>query len=100
MGILKTMPTLLSDEKQMHLSHVILECLEKTTEGRFVGSSTLILREIKHVLANQMRLESDINKLVKAKLQSYSRKILEGSSEWDVMYEKTYSEELRKRKLG
>ena len=100
MGILKTMPTLLSDEKQMHLSHVILECLEKTTEGRFVGSSTLILREIKHVLANQMRLESDINKLVKAKLQSYSKKILEGSSEWDVMYQKTYSEELRKRKLG
>ena len=94
------MPTLLSDEKQMHLSHVILECLEKTTEGRFVGSSTLILRDIKHVLAKQMRLESDINKLVKAKLQSYSRKILEGSSEWDVMYEKTYSEELRKRKLG
>ena len=94
------MPTLLSDEKQTHLSHVILKCLEKTTEGRFVGPSTLILREIKHVLANQMRLESDINKLVKAKLQSYSKKILEGSSEWDVMYQKTYSEELRKRKLG
>ena len=100
MGILKTMPTLLSDEKQTHLSHVILKCLEKTTEGRFVGPSNLILREIKHVLANQMRLESDINKLVKAKLQSYSKKILEGSSEWDVMYQKTYSEELRKRKLG
>ena len=98
--ILKNVSTLLSDEKQMHLSHVILQCLEKTTEGRFVGSSTMVLREIKHVLAEQMMLEAEINKLVRAKLLSYSRKIPEGSSEWDVMYEKTYSEELRKRKLG
>jgi len=98
--ILKNVSTLLSDEKQMHLSHVILQCLEKTTEGRFVGPPTLILREIKRVLAEQMQLEVEINKLVKAKLQSYSRKIPEGSSEWDVMYQKTYSEELRKRKLG
>ena len=94
------MSALLSDEKQMHLSHVIIQCLEGTMEGRFVGSSALALREIKHVLAEQMDLDAEINKLVKAKLQSYSRKIPEGSSEWDVMYEKTYSEELRKRKLG
>ena len=84
----------------MHLSHVIIQCLEGTMEGRFVGSSALVLREIKHVLSEQMELDAEINKLVKANLQSYSRKILEGSSEWDVMYEKTYSEELRKRKLG
>ena len=94
------MSALLSDEKQMHLSHVIIQCLEGTMEGRFVGSSALALREIKHVLAEQMDLDAEINKLVKAKLQSYSRKIPEGSSEWDVMYEKTYSEELRKRKLS
>ena len=94
------MSALLSDEKQMHLSHVILQCLEKTPEGRFVSSSALVLRGIKHALADQMKLEAEINKLVKAKLQSYSRKILEGSSEWDVMYQKAYSEELRKRKLG
>lgn len=94
------MALLLSDEKEMHLSHVILQCLEKTNDGRFVGSSTMALREIKIVLAEQMKVEAEINKLVRAKLQSYSRKIPEGSSEWDVMYQKTYSEELRKRKLG
>lgn len=94
------MSALLSEEKRVHLSHVILQCLEKTTEGCFVVSSTVVLREIKHVLEDQVNLESEINKLVRAKLLSYSRKIPEGSSEWDVMYEKTYSEELKKRKLG
>jgi len=94
------MASFLSDEKQMHLSHVILQCLEKTGEGRFVGSTTLGLREIKQVLAEQMNLERDIDKIVRSRLQSYARKIPEGSSEWDVMYTKTYNEELRKRKLA
>ena len=31
-------------------------------------------------------------------LQSYSRKIVEGSREWDLMYSKTYEEELQKLK--
>jgi len=94
------MSSVLSDEKQMHLSHLILQCLERTTEGQFVGSSTLALREIKLVLAEHMSLEHDIDKIVRTRLQSYSRKIPEGSSEWEVMYKKTYEEELRKRKLG
>jgi len=94
------MASVLSDEKQMHLSHVILQCLEKTSEGRLVGSPTLALREIKKLLADQMNVEMEIDKVVRARLQSYSRKIPEGSSEWDVMWQKTYAEELRKRKLG
>lgn len=94
------MATLLSEEKQTHLSHVILQCFERSTEGRFVGSSTLGLREIKKVLAEQMALEKEIDQFVRSRLQSYSRKIPEGSSEWDVMYQKTYTEELRKRKLA
>jgi hypothetical protein len=94
------MSEVLSEEKQMHLSHTILQCLEKTSEGRFVGATTLALREIKIVLAEHMSLEKGIDKSVRARLQSYSRKIPEGTSEWDVMYKKTYEEELRKRKLG
>ena len=94
------MSGLLSDEKEMHLSHTILQCLEKASGGRFVGSTTLALREIKIVLAENMSLEKDIDKSVRARLQSYARKIPEGTSEWDVMYKKTYEEELRKRKLG
>ncbi len=94
------MSAVLSEEKQTHLSHVILQCLEKTSEGRFVGSSPLALREIKRVLAEQMSLEKEIDQRVRSRLQSYSRKIPEGSSEWDVMYDKTYAEELRKRRLA
>lgn len=90
----------LSEEKQMHLSHIILHCLEKTKEGKFIGPPSRGLKEIKHVLAEHLTLEKEIDQAVRSRLHSYSRKIPEGSPEWDVMYQKTYNEELRKRKLA
>lgn len=94
------MGPLLSDEKQTHLSHVILQALQGTPEGTLRGTSTQALQEIKRILADSMKIEEDIHRLVRSRLQSYSRRIPEGSSEWDVLYEKTYREELRKRQLG
>jgi len=94
------MSSLLSDEKQTHLSHIILRCLQEADQAVVVGDPTFALREIKHVLSEHTRLEQEIDRLVRARLHSYSRPIPEGSQEWDVMYQKIYAEELRKRKLG
>lgn len=93
------MTPLLSEDKHMHLSHVILQALQQSTEARIVGDSAKALKEIKQVLTDQMALEQEIDRKVRARLTSYSRPIPEGSPEWDVLYQKTYQEELRKRKL-
>jgi hypothetical protein len=34
---------------------------------------------------------------VRRKLASYARKIVEGNREWDVMYQKFYEQEMKKR---
>ncbi len=94
------MGPLLSEDKQSHLSHVILQALQETPEGTIRGTSTQALKEIKRTLADSMKAEEQIHRFVRSRLQSYSRRISEGSSEWDVLYEKTYREELRKRQLG
>ena len=94
------MALLLTDEKQTHLAHVILKFLEGTSEAKLKGESTIALREIKRVLTEQMKLEDDLDRFVRLKLKSYSRPIPEGSQEWNIMYHKTYTEELRKRKLA
>ena len=94
------MSALLSDEKQTHLSHVILEWLQKSPEGHLKGDPVRALKEIKKSLKVHTDLEQEIDRLVRKRLQSYTRKIHEGSSEWDVLYQKTYEEELRKRHLG
>ncbi len=94
------MALFLSDEKQMHLSHVILDSVKNLPQVSLVGDQAKALREIKLVLADHMRLEVELDKEVRRRLESYSRPVPEGSQEWDVLYQKTFEEALRKRKLG
>jgi len=94
------MALLLSDEKQMHLSHVILGSLKKMAQATLIGDQTKALREVKLVIAEHMKVEAELDQQVRRRLESYSRPIPEGSQEWDVLYQKTFEEELRKRKLG
>jgi hypothetical protein len=94
------MALLLSDEKQMHLSHVILGSLKNMAQARLVGDQTKALREVKLVIAEHMKVEAELDQQVRRRLESYSRPIPEGSQEWDVLYQKTFEEELRKRKLA
>ena len=92
--------TLLSDEKQTHLAHVILTALKGSGLGTMAPDSPLLLKEIKRVIAEQLQEETALDQFVRNRLRSYSRPIPEGSQEWDVLYQKTYAEELRKRNLG
>jgi hypothetical protein len=49
------------------------------------------------VLGAELVQDQEIDRKVKAKLASYSRGIIEGSNEWDVLYRKTFEEEMRKQ---
>lgn len=91
---------MLSDDKVSHLSHVILEAVKKSPLIRIKSEEGKVLREIKRVLAVELAHEDEIDQKVRAKLASYSRGIVEGSPEWDVLYRKTFEEELRKHAKG
>ena len=90
---------ILSEEKHTHLAHIILERLKAVPQATLIGDHAQALREIKRVLTEHMQAEHEIELQVRARLKSYSRKIPEGSQEWDVLYQKTYEEVLRKKKL-
>jgi hypothetical protein len=89
---------LLSDDKVSHLSHRILACLKTSPAARLKGEEAHALREIKRVLASELHQEEATDRVVRARLASYSRPIVEGSQEWEVLYRKTFEEELRKRR--
>ncbi|MBM4120892.1 MAG: DUF507 family protein [Nitrospira sp.] len=88
----------LSEDKVSHLSHVILGAVKKSMAVKLTGDEAQALREIKRVLAAELAAEAEIDRAVRAKLASYSRPILEGSQEWDVLYRTTFEDESRKRK--
>ena len=87
---------MLSEDKVSHLSHVILKAVKSSPLVQVKSEDGRILKEIKRVLAGELAHEEDIDRKVRAKLGSYSRGIVEGSPEWDVLYRKTFEEESRK----
>ena len=91
---------MLSEDKISHLSHVILQAVKKNPAVKVKSEEAKVLKEIKRVLAAELAQEEEIDRKVKAKLASYSRGIIEGSSEWEVLYRKTCEEEMRKHMKG
>ena len=87
---------MLSEDKISHLSHIILQVVKKSPLVTVQADEGRVLKEIKKVLASELAQEEDIDRKVKAKLASYSRGIVEGSAEWDVLYRKAFDEESRK----
>jgi hypothetical protein len=89
---------LLSEDKMSHLAHVILLCVKKSHAARFKGDDVQALREIKRVMAVELAEEDAIDRVVRTRLGSYARPLIEGTSEWEVLYRKLRDEEQRRHK--
>jgi len=53
--------------------------------------------EVFRVLEDESKLEESIDQEVRRTLGSYSRAVPEGSAEWEILYQKTREEVLRRR---
>jgi len=91
---------MLSDEKISHLSHVLLKGLMEKDLVEIRDEEGKVRREIKRSTVSFLKISEDIDAVVKKKLQSFSKKIVEGSPEWEVLYKKFYREEAAKRGLA
>lgn len=91
--------SILSEEKIGHLAHLVQDALEADRGVRCKGSRKEILRSIKQTLNDAVVLQDKVHEIVRKKLASYQRRIVEGSADWEILYNKTYQEELRKRGL-
>jgi hypothetical protein len=88
---------MLSDDKIMHISHLLLKGLKDARAVKTTAEDAKIRKEIKSVIAGRIKAGQEIEETVRKKLQSYSRKIVEGSSEWDILYRKFFDEEDAKK---
>jgi uncharacterized protein len=84
---------MLSDDKISHLTHVLLKGLMKRNLITVIGEESKIRTEMKRTIVAELKIGEEIDTVVRKKLQSFSRKIVEGSPEWEIMYKKFYREE-------
>ncbi|MFO0754166.1 MAG: DUF507 family protein [Thermodesulfovibrionales bacterium] len=88
---------MLSDDKITHMTHVLLRGLIEKGLIALKEDDSLLRREIKRTITNEVKAGEDIDDAVRRKLQSYSKKLVEGSPEWEVLYKKFFEEEDAKR---
>ena len=90
----------LSDDKVSHLTHVVLKGLIEKKALILLAEDSEIRREIKRVIVKELKLAESIDEFIRKKLQSYSKKIPEGSPEWDLLYQRFFQEEATKKGRG
>jgi len=88
---------MLSEDKISHLSHVLLKGLIEKNLIEVAEEESKIRAEIKRTIISELKIGEEIDSAVRKKLLSFSKKIAEGSPEWEVLYKKFFREEELKR---
>ena len=88
----------LSEDRISHLSHIILDAILKEGIVEPLQPEERLLREIKRTISAELQYEDEADAAARRTIQSLSRRVPEGSREWDVLYRKYVEEELSRRK--
>ena len=83
---------ILSEERQIYFSQMITDALWKDDLVDFTDDDQAVMitrKAIQQFVHNDL----EIDRKARAKVASLKRQVLEGTSEWDVLYRKYYEEE-------
>ncbi len=86
----------ISEERVTHISHLVSEGIWKDDLVDFT-SDERALKEIKRIIMGYLLVEDKADEAARMKITSLSKKIPEGSPEWDTLYRKYFEEELKKK---
>jgi uncharacterized protein len=86
----------LSREKTVRLSHFITDVLVAGEDVEFIEDRATIRQNVVDILLSLLKEEEQMDAQVRQKISSQKKEILEGSEEWEVLYRKYYSEEMRR----
>ncbi|MDH4162462.1 MAG: DUF507 family protein [Nitrospirota bacterium] len=87
----------LSEDRISHISHLVQDAIIKTKLITSTHGDDKVLREIKHTITDELKFDDEVDTLVRRTIQSLSRRVPEGSPEWEVLYRKYREEELRRK---
>ena len=86
----------MSRERIFYLADMIVKELGGS-DAVTVKAPDELRTEVMRALSDEAKLEETIDTEVRRTLSSYARPAREGSREWEVMYQKTREEVLRRR---
>jgi hypothetical protein len=88
----------LSEDRISHLSHLVQDMLIRNRNIDVLQPEERLLREIKRTFTDELKFEDEADEAARRTIQSLSRRVPEGSREWDILYRKYVEEEMNRRK--
>jgi len=85
-----------SRDKVNKVAHVVTDALAETDALDFIEDRNTIRLEVRKILEELLSQEEKIDQAARHKIENQKRTILEGSQEWDILYRKYYTEEVKK----
>lgn len=89
----------LSVTKVNHISHLIMKAMMKDDNFDFISTENDVRLKIKNLILEELRLEELIDQHVRSAITSMTRRVPEGSKEWDILYTRLFQEEMAKRRI-
>jgi hypothetical protein len=86
----------ISRDKVNKVAHVVTDALAETDDLDFIEDRNTIRLEVRKILEELLNQEEKIDQAARHKIENQKRTILEGSQEWDILYRKYYTEEVKK----
>ena len=87
---------ILSEERQSHLAHIIVDGVWNDDLVDYTDED-MAMRIGKKAVAKFVAEIEDIDTHTRKKVESLKRNVMEGTPEWDVLYNKYFEEEMAKR---
>ena len=89
----------ISREKVNHISKMIVTDLVKRDDFDYKTELNDVRLEITHVINEYLKIEDSADENARKICASYSRKMREGTDEWDILYNRHYEEYMSKHGL-
>ncbi len=86
----------ISRDKLNKLAHTVADTLAELAEVDFKEDRNTIRQEARKALEKLLTDELKIDQAARQKIASQRKIILEGSQEWDILYRKYYTDEVKK----
>jgi hypothetical protein len=86
----------ISRDKLNKLAHVVADALAEIDEVEFKEDRNTIRQEARKAMEHELLEEMKIDAAARKKIESQRKIILEGSQEWDILYRKYYTDEVKK----
>ncbi len=88
--------TRISRDKTNVLARAAADALAEMDDVEFIEDRNTVRQEVRRLLEELLKEEVKIDQAARQKIENQKRTILEGSQEWDILYRKYYSEEVKK----